>query len=250
MDRYWFVTVYLMMYALFPFLNRAIHAMNRQQHRMCCCALVLVFSVLPNFAYVSDFTGVRGGSSLLWFATLYILAAYFRLYVPERIKQQKWMLPGYLLCCLLICGERFLAYAVTPKVFGTVKLASFFYAKNSILTLAASLLLLQFFRGLHIHGKFTSKIIGFTAPLTFAVYLLHDNPTLRPVLWSWIDLPAGAESPLLIVRVLLTAVCIFTICCLIEFVRKWLFEKLRITGTVHHLCDKIQNYIMIRMHLS
>lgn len=223
--------------------------MNKRQHLLCCCVLLGLFSILSNVVYVSDFGGISGGYSFLWFCILYMIAAYFRLYVPERIVRQKWMLPGYILCCLAICGERFVAYAVTPYIFGSVKLSSLFYSYNSIMMVPASLFLLQFFRGLHIHGKITSKIIGFFAPLTFAVYLIHDNPTMRPVLWNWIDLPSRAESPLLIVWVLVTAVCIFAACCLIEYLRKKLFKWLHITGTVNRFCDSVQDRITKKFSL-
>lgn len=250
LKRYWFVTAYLLLYAVFPFLNAAIRGMNRHQHLMCCCVLFGLLSLLSNIVYISDFSGANGGSSFLWFCVLYLVAAYFRLYVPERVVRQRWMLPGYIACCLIICCERFAAYAITPHIFGTIKLSSLFYANNSIMILPASLFLLQFFRGLHIRGAFASKATGFTAPLAFAVYLIHDNPTMRPVLWRWIDHPSRAESPLLIIWVLLTAVCIFAVCCLIEYLRKQLFTHLHISSTVDRSCDRIQTSISTRMHLN
>lgn len=249
MDRYWFVTDYLLLYAVFPILNFAIQAMNQRQHLTCCFTLLGLFSLLPNLAYVSDFSEANGGSSLIWFCTLYILSAYFRLYVPEQMRRQKWTLPGYILCALFICGERFLAYTVTPHIFGVVKLSSFFYAKNSVCNIAASLLLFQFFRGLKIQGRTASKLIGVAAPLTFAVYLIHDNPTLRSVLWDWINLPLKAESPLLIVYVLIAVLCIFAACCMIEYGRKWIFKTLYITNALHQLCDNIQHRFAILFHL-
>ena len=249
MKQYWFVTAYLLLYAAFPFLNAMIRGMNKQQHLMCCLVSLGLFSILSNLVYISDFGGVNGGSSFLFFCILYLIAAYFRLYVPERVTHQKWMLPGYIICSLIICCERFAAYTITPHIFGSVKLSSLFYSYNSVMVVPACLFLLQFFRGLHIHGKLVSKVIGFVSPLTFAVYLIHDNPTMRPVLWDWIDLPSKAESPLLIVWVLLTAVCVFTVCCMVEVVRKWIFKKLHIAGALNRICDNIQDRVSIRLHL-
>lgn len=147
LKRYWFVTAYVLMYAVSPFLNCAIRAMDRKTHLLCCCTLLGIFSVLHNMMYISDFGGINGGYSFLWFCILYIVAAYFRLYIPRRIKHQKWMLPGYFCSALLICGERFLAYWITPHIFGAVKLTSLFYSYNSIMNVLAALCLFQFFRG-------------------------------------------------------------------------------------------------------
>ena len=241
LKRYWFVTAYVLMYAVSPFLNCAIRALDRKTHLLCCCTLLGIFSVLHNMMYISDFGGINGGYSFLWFCILYIVAAYFRLYVPKRIKHQKWMLPGYFCSVLLICGERFLAYWITPYIFGTVKLTSLFYSYNSIMNVLAALCLFLFFRGVTVQNTFTEKLIAFFAPLTFAVYLISDHTILREVLWSWLHPSAYYASPWMAFYVLACVVGIFFVCCAVEWCRKVLCAKIGITDGISKLCDKIQN---------
>lgn len=243
-ENYWFVIAYLLMYIVFPFLNVAIHGMNKKQHLMCCVTLLFVFSFIHNLIYFKDYGNVKGGYSFLWFCILYIIAAYFRLYIPERSKYQKWMIPTYIICCLGVYAERFLAYIITPHIFGKVQLTSLFYSYNSILIVPASLCLFQFFRGISVSNKRISSVIRFIAPLTFAVYLIHEHVEFRIFLWKWIDMEQYADSAFLILIVLGISLSIFIVCCAIEYMRRWIFCKIKITNTINIICDCVQMNIM------
>ncbi|MGM9594490.1 MAG: acyltransferase [Candidatus Onthomonas sp.] len=243
MSRYWFVTAYLLMYAVSPFLNCALRAMDKKTHLLCCGTLLGIFSVLHNIVYISDFGHINGGYSFLWFCILYVIAAYFRFYIPTRIKHQNLLLPAYFVCALCICAERFLAYWITPHIFGTVKLTSLFYSYNSIMNVLAAFCLFQFFRGITIQGTITRKLISFFAPLTFSVYLISDHQTFRPVLWSWLHPSTYFDSPWMIPYVLVCVLFIFIVCCAIEWCRKYLCAKIGLMSGITYLCDSIQNKI-------
>lgn len=243
MDRYWFVTDYMLLYCLFPVLNFAIGSMNRKQHLLCCCVLLLIFSVVPNIVYVVDYSGINGGYSLTWFCVLYLIAAYFRLYVPKQINHQKWMFPAYVVLALTICAERFVAYYVTPFVFGRVALTSLFYSYNSIVSVPCALALFQAFRGLELKSEKSAACICLIAPLTFAVYLIHEQDHFRPILWQWLNPAAFARSPWMVPYCLLCAAGIFAVCCLIEWVRQQLFRVCGINRLVERSCDRIQRIV-------
>ena len=240
--RYWFVTAYLLLYMTFPFLNYAIKAMDQKAHLTCCIAMLAIFSVLSNVVFITDFSGISGGYSFLWFCILYITAAYFRLYVPERIKHQKMMLPGYCIAAFVICLERFVAYYITPLIFGEVHLTSLFYSYNSVFVVAATLCLFQFFRGIDLKEGKISKGIVRIAPLTFTVYLIHDHETFRAVLWDWLNPAAYHDKIWLIGYVLACIVLIFTVCCIVEWLRGMLVRKLGISAAVEKWCDRIQTH--------
>lgn len=245
MDRYWFVTDYILLYCLFSVLNFAIRSMNRKQHLLCCCALLLIFSVVPNIVYVVDYSGINGGYSLTWFCVLYLIAAYFRLYVPKRIKYQKWMFSAYAVLALTICAERFVAYYVTPYIFGRVVLNSLFYSYNSIVSLPCALALFQAFRGLEMKSEKSAACIRLIAPLTFAVYLIHEQDHFRPILWQWLNPAAFAESTWMVPYCLLCVVGIFAVCCLIEWVRQQLFRVCGIDKLVERVCGWVQNRVQV-----
>lgn len=245
--QYWFVTVYLLLLLLSPFLNKMICAMTKREHGILCVLLLLVFSVLANVIYICDFSGVDGGYSLTFFCVLYILSAYFRLYIPERWNKKAHALVGfgYVFFSLLIVGECALAYFVTPHIWGEPKLTSLFSSYNSIACVGATLCLFQFFRGLNL-GEGMKRVVSIFAPLAFAVYLIHDHPEVRKPLWDILSPARFADSPFMTVYIVLCVAGIFLICCLIEYIRRALFRALGIGKQVARISQIVQDRILGR----
>lgn len=46
-NKYWFVSVYVMMLFVSPLLNIVLNKMNKEQHFRVICSSILMFSVLP-----------------------------------------------------------------------------------------------------------------------------------------------------------------------------------------------------------
>ena len=63
--RYWFVTTYLILYAVAPFLNILISAIDRRSHFLLCATMLFIYSFLHNLVYICDFGGLSGGTSLI-----------------------------------------------------------------------------------------------------------------------------------------------------------------------------------------
>jgi len=240
MKRYWYVTAYLLLYAVSPFLNCAFQAMTRRMHLLCCAVLLLIFSVMHNLVYISDFGNVLGGSSFLWFCVLYTVAAYIRLHVPEQSINRNTALGVYFVCAMLIAAERFAAYMITPLIFGRVVLDSFFFSYNSIMTSTASIALFLAMRNVTVNGNLANRWIEFFAPLTFGVYLIHDHHAVRPLLWGFLNPAAAADSVWMLPYGVICITGIFLLCCLIEWVRKWIFRRIGIIGLIEACCDRIQ----------
>lgn len=97
---------------------------------------------------------------------------------------------------------------------------SLFYQYNSVLVLAAALLLFIAFLNLEIRPGRLQRLILAAAPLSFGVYLLHDNPNWRGILWEWINPSQMADKWYLVPGVLVLAAGIFLICALLEMLRK------------------------------
>lgn len=243
MERYWFVTAYVLLYVVSPFLNFAIQAMNKKMHALCCLVLLGVFSILPNCVYIVDFTGVNGGYSFLWFCVMYIVAAYIRLYLPVRVKYQRWMFPVAVVCSLIMCGEKYLAHVITPHIFGTVVLDSFFYSYNSIIAVPCALALFQGFRGVEVRAQWCKSAIAFVAPLTFAVYLIHSHPDFIRILLNKLDVPAHAHSVMLFPYLVICTYGVVFASFIVEWVRQQLFRVCGINKLVERVCDRVQNRV-------
>lgn len=239
MEPYWFVTPYLLMYAISPLLNHAIRAMNQKQHLLCCAALLLCFSVLPNIVYINDFSRINGGFDVLWFCVLYLVAAYIRRYIPGESIRKKKTFALFLSCMIFFVAAICLAYLLTPMIFGRTMLTTLFYGYNSIPLAFGSIFLMLTFCGIQLHGNVLSKGITFAAPAAFSVYLISHHPVLKSCLWARLSPSSWGASPWLIVHMLVSVGGIFLTCCIIDHLRRWLFRICRIDWLTKKVCDGV-----------
>lgn len=234
--RYWFMTAYLLMYLTVPLLNILVQGMNRQQHKFCCVASFVVFSLVPQITlFGHDFSGVNNGRSYLWFLVVYIWGAYFRLYVPEKVKYQKWMLPIWAACCLL---QAFVYF--TDVRFHYFFGNSIFVPINSVISVISSLCFFQFWRGVEIAHKGAVKMIQAITPLVFSIYLIHMQSDFVPVLWKWCRIQELASTVFMLPNVIVSIIVVFIGCCVVERIRIELFRATKITAIVNHIGDRIQ----------
>lgn len=242
--RYWFVTAYVLLQLIAPFLNQLIKAMERRMHLFCCLTLIAIFCVWSNLCYSvfgNDLTELSYGYSVYWFCVLYILAAYFRKYVPICIEKQSWMLWGYVLLVFLTAMSRILFAQLPESLIGHLLRRGVFSYRHSILLLPASLCIFQFFRDVGISGK-GRKLVSDVYPLIFAVYLIHCNDFMNDHLWSLLKVDQCGNSPWMVIYSLACSFFIFVVCCGIEWVRKKIFGLLRVDVLVGSLCDRIQRH--------
>ena len=99
------------------------------------------------------------------------------------------------------------------------------YAYNYILVLISSVALFYAWTYVEIkEGKFASFVCRI-APLTFGVYLLHENVSLR-LIWPFL---LGADRMnnffTQFLHMLLSVLIVFTAGCLVDALRKFIFDK-------------------------
>jgi surface polysaccharide O-acyltransferase-like enzyme len=111
---------------------------------------------------------------------------------------------------------------VLSQRFGIFSGGSYWYARNSIFIIAAAVSLLVIFTKLNIN----SKAVNTLASCTFGVYLIHDNQLLRTVLWQDIlHTTDYADSPFMIVHMVVCSLVVFAVCAVIDLMRKYLIER-------------------------
>ena len=84
-NHYWFLTTYIGLLILEPFLNRLVHTLDAADLRRLLSALALMLCI--------PLKSAPWGSHLIWFVTLYFTAAYIRLYgLPWLTTQRRRLL--------------------------------------------------------------------------------------------------------------------------------------------------------------
>lgn len=99
--------------------------------------------------------------------------------------------------------------------------STYFYSLNSILIVGLAFSLFYFFLQ---KPPFYNKIINEVSASSLGVYLIHDNQYVRPFLWQRITGSSEYQnSYLLLVHMIISVICVFLICTLIDYMRRKIF---------------------------
>lgn len=222
----WYLTCYILFYAVHTSLNKIILGMTQKQ-------LLKAASVLA-FLYIGcDF--VKGGlffpSSLILWGTLYFVIAYIKFYCKETFRSNKVQLILLTIGFLGMVAMVFLTNALGLKT-------PIFYDKtlkwvvncNPFLILMA----LSAF-GLAKNFHFKSKLINNISKLSLLVYIIHENilvrAYIRPLIWQWLYKQVGYDH---VVALALAYAVVWFILALIlsEVYQKTLQRAVQKLGTV------------------
>lgn len=218
---YWFASAYVVLYLLSPFLNIFINSASKKQLRALIVLLFVLWSILGTVMNSSLEINDLG-----WFIFLYFVAAYIRLY-PNKQTEKK--ASNFSLFGVCIALEIFLMWIYHTFGFQlsfcyeeTKKYKCLIKQEYLLIFLAAVFIFLGF-KNLKIGSI---KIVNVISSATFGVYLIHDNPVLRPVLWQDILKTQNYSNSLRLAPYAVCIVLLIYVCCtVLELLRKKLIEK-------------------------
>ena len=222
-DEYWFVTIYIGLLLIAPFLSRMVSTLNQRQYLIMLSVLfVLCFQYLYGRVYA-------GFGTIVWFVFLYLTAGYLRLYgVPDVWARNSGKVALTVFVLLVV-----LATLINVAKGGEFALISSAYdGPMFFLSIAVFIFFLQH----RYNGKFGSLLVKI-APYTFAVYLIHENPFVRKILWKSVILERFYIP--IIIHCLFVCIAIFGICISIDYFRRMLFSALKIEEGIDKVCKRL-----------
>lgn len=226
--QYWFVTIYIGMYVLSPFINKLLLNIDKQTHFSLIILLSLLFSVWPNIFFFSDTLAFGGGYGVVWFITLYIVGAFIRrFYNPSYKVVSKFLY--YIFFASLVPLSKII-FIVLFKLFNNVffiNKSEIFYYYNSIFVYLASIFLFILFLNLKIRNKQVIWFINVFSPLSFGIYLLHDNLYLRSILWPYLNVTFYLTKVYFPIYVFVLAVLIYLLSSIVEMLRLFIVVQIK-----------------------
>ena len=235
-NTYWYFTCYAGVFVLSPFLNALLKALNRRQAALLAGAVTLLFSVLPAFA-MKDVFQLGGGYHAGWLVILYLLGGCMRLHGFGWLANRKRAAVAFMLGAALAWAFRLAAVALDAPVNSELLLD---YTAPTMLLCAAALL--AFSRGLALPG-WLAKAATALSPLTFGVYLIHDNPLVRKHLISMRLTALANGSPIaMLLGLFICWAGLYAACLVLEWLRLKLFERLRVPA----LCARCETLLLRR----
>ena len=224
-ETYWFMTKYLFLLILSPFLNLLIEKCDKLHLGALCGSLLAVFSLLPSIFHYSDFLNLARGYSLPWFVCLYIFGAYIKKFGVPFFASKGKCLAGYFVSVLCIFVPRVIFGILKCYADKDIGYAKELYSYNFVFTLFSALFLFVFLKNVSIKSKGANRIIAFLAPATLGVYLLHLNDYSVKWFFRGILRPERIGNPgLLILHSLVVILAVYLFCAMVEKVRLLILE--------------------------
>lgn len=221
-NEWYFLTIYLVILFLSPFLNILLQKLDQKQYSI---FMGIVFFVMSIWSILGRIEGIKEvitvnkvvdpylGKSVGGFLLMYIIGGYIRRFTRSHKKPQF----KYLALFLLVCGADLAIHFMFPeykKVFG---------AYNNPFIVLSAVFIFMFFRDMHFHSKWVNVIAG----TTLGIYAIHDNPYVRN--WLWNELFNFRKKSFYgglfyMPKFLVLCLVIFIICCVLELIRQKLFS--------------------------
>ena len=222
-SHYWFASTYVFFYLLAPFVALAIRRCNQKQHLGLMIIMLVLFSrvwriLLPQSEAIDD-----KGYGLMWFMTLFTVASYIRRFVPVIKKRRALYLIIFFAMNILTLISFFVVYVIYNVTGRFEVFVKVLLEYNSPTIVVSSVCLFLFFRTLRIPDGFFAKAILAVSPLTFGVYLIHEQFLLRDLWTKFWKVDEFVKKPYFAAHFIGTVIAVFAICALIEWVRSLLF---------------------------
>lgn len=211
--RFWFVNSYLALYILSPYINKLIHSLSKKQISTLTATLVLIFSARSTILPASWGQDLSAGMGILWFITLYCVAAWLRSCRTQQETPFKyWIL--YLGATVILIASKFVLNkagieSYSGKLFGYSSL---------VVCVQAVALFKAFLHSKPIGGKLVTPIL-FAAKHSFSVYIIHF--AMMGVLFTNIlHLDNWLHNPLVETCMIIGAtIAIFAFCVCVDFIK-------------------------------
>lgn len=211
--QYWFMTMYLPLLLLSPFLAKGASALTKRDYRRLLLVLLILNFALGGVGYGPVFLGPV---PLPFYIFVFLVGGYFQLYgCPARYA--RYGIYVYLL------GYLALAAAGTVAQLCFAPAGTFPHIKgmaNNSITLLMSVLV--FARVVTLPQKETrmGQWAVRISPYVLAVYLIHDNPLIRPLLWNGLVHPRTyIQQPFLIPYCIASSIAVFVAGIGVEWLR-------------------------------
>lgn len=242
--EYWFVTIYIALMLISPFLSRLARSLTKKQYLLLLCLLGFLnlnFFTTPEIVKNIPLGDIYGGStSLLWFIFLFLVSGYVRMFEKDfkNWYKSRFCVISVLLFFIWTIFLEFLMYEQS----GVIGHMGYMY--NGLLFFCSFFFFLLF-TSIHSETSKTSMLLKCCtkiAPYTFAVYLIHDHPCMNTLVWhTFIDWEQLFGSLFFFPFLFGYTFIIFAICTIISYFRFNLFKVLNINSFVSTISNSIEN---------
>lgn len=228
-DTYWFATTYILLLLFIPVLNRIINLVGKKGLEYILWTLIIIWIILPSFKLTTF-----GLINFTWFAFLYLAVSYIKLYADNKLSSVPWGIVGLMtlvLTILTIFWFHMVSHYIPEKLSNSIVQLN----QNGLLTVILSFSL--FFMA-HESKVFVSPIINYLGSLTFAVYLIHEHPIMRGLIWRFVDNQRFTGFFTMLLLGIGIAFVVYVLTLLVSMLTEKLLQPI-----IHYLTKRIANFV-------
>jgi len=235
----WYITCYLILYALHPLLNKMIYTHSQRQLLRITSIGILMYCVL-NFAVdnILELSLFFTSDLIIWIV-LYCLIAYLKLYLPGYMKNVKANAVVFVVSMTGNLGLVLLTDLVGLRVSFFQNALPYWNHIRSPFMIAMAISAFNIARTRDFYSRWVNYISG----LSMLIYLSHENilfrTYIRPLMWRFIYEQYGYRHILL--WVLVMTIVVFAFGLVVSLLYKYTLKKLsdKIAGKAFAVVTKL-----------
>lgn len=182
LNRYWFITAYVIVYLLSPYLNAFAHAIDKRTYKKFLLTVLFLYSFIPTIfgIFYNTTESLLYYNRLIWLVIAYFVGAYIRLYNISIIHSMKAAIVTsissfFVMVVSILFIDQFSSFFA---VLGTTEIA-YFWPPNTVPMVFLSVGVF----GIFLHWEIPYHVvINRIASTTLGIYILHDGLLAR---WLW-----------------------------------------------------------------
>lgn len=245
-DLYWYFSCYFIVFILSPFINDFVNIIDKKKVKASIYISLIAFSFLSVFSVEDSFV-VKKGYSAIWLLCCYLIGAYIRKYdIKAERKKALWFGIGNfaLIFAVKVLGDFIEAVSNIEKVY---LFSNALISYNSFAIMGMSLAIFSLFKQIEVKAVYWKKIIHCMVPTLLGIYIIHTNKFIWMFIKSSVqrqlDFLMSNGVVVLCLGVVFDAILIFVCCMILEKIRLWIWDKVKINYLLELLTEKIENKI-------
>lgn len=181
LGTYWFASAFILLLVLSPLIDNFLDGISMCKEKAYIIIVIVVGCMISRLPFQSDMQ--FGWNQYLWIMVMYSFGKIL------KKRESQWCKRKHLILAIcVVSGILLFVSAPCINLLGLLDVrfshyATFFIGSNSLLSVTVSI---STFCSFYLWNMKASKIINTLAKCTFMVYLLHENPIVKPVLWDFV----------------------------------------------------------------
>ncbi len=209
-SRYWFMTMYIGILLLSPFLAKLAQALTKKEYLYLLFILFLMNFAQENFGY-----GIVYSNIIFFYIFIFLIGGYINIYPKSKLFQYTGAI--YIFLCMILAGVNI----VNQLYFHATEFPQIRGLLNNSFPIITSICLFLWFYSQPNKDTRLSRFAISVSPYILGVYLIHDNSYIRHILWNEIVQPIKfIHNWYFIPFCLAVCIIIFFICLMMDKIRQ------------------------------